>query len=429
MLIVSIGPSNPKATRPVGGAAVNCDNLADDTSSRRKVMSLSRYRFLGVFCLAVAVSHASADEQDEAKFPFPVEVDKAKGNTGIHPNRIRDRDTGMWYVYVPGGKYQIGSNKRSDSKAIEVTLTGFYISEKRVSHAQIAQQFETELTPFDIERIEKIMKAGKEGDEKLLRELLGRSEIPKEYQDYLVERLRKEWQDYSVEEMESAVWIGMVYSIFFRRPIWPALWKPGLMHPSEELDSRVDEFLHSLDEAQGTTEPRREKQKSKPVKLTAKQLNEAKQIILQYNKEVQAFRAQGDAPYQGTSYDQAAELAAKFRASLPTEAQWEVAARLHAAKRIQLDGMLDFLMEWCSDYYAYDYFQRRDGFRDPKGPPRGRLSQEQLRGGSSFGIARKWFARRVHVLKGREVDLRFYGYNGAPFGEVFSTIRLVFNPD
>jgi formylglycine-generating enzyme required for sulfatase activity len=356
-----------------------------------------------------------AEEQEKPKFPFHVEVDKSKGSSGVHPNRIRDRDTGMWYVYVPGGKYQIGSNERSDSKAIEVTLKGFYISEKRISCAQIAEQFKSEFTPFDVQRIEKFIKAGREGMETLARELLG-GKIP------------KDWQDYSVEEMESDIWGGMVFSIFLRRGVWP-LWQAGWIKTSQELDARVDAFRDSLPEGQRSPTGPRGKSVWHPPKLTARQKDEAKQIILQYSKEIQAFRTQGDSPYQGSSFSQAGDLAAKFRASLPTEAQWEVAARLHAAKRIQLDGMLDFLMEWCSDYYAYDYFQRRDSFRDPKGPPRGRLNQEQLRGGSSFGISRKWFAKRVHVLRGREVDLRDYGYNGAPFGNPLTTIRLVINPD
>ena len=113
-----------------------------------------------------------------------------------------------------------------DTKAIEVTLTGFYISEKRVSCAQVTKQFESEFAPFDIEHIEKLMKAGREGIETLTRELLGGKEILKEYKSY------------TVEEMESDVWIGMVYTISFRRGVWP-LWGPGWMRPSQELGTRL----------------------------------------------------------------------------------------------------------------------------------------------------------------------------------------------
>src|SRR4051812_5401525 len=101
-----------------------------------------------LFCLIAALLclafNRSAEQKTEARFPFPVEVDKARGKTGIYPNQVRDRNTGVWYVFVPGGKHRIGDAKHPDSKPIEVGLSGFYISERQVTYAQMAAHLERE---------------------------------------------------------------------------------------------------------------------------------------------------------------------------------------------------------------------------------------------------------------------------------------------
>src|SRR5215813_7891642 len=113
-------------------------------------MSGRIYNVVVVLLLFIDAHPARADEPKTPKFPFPVEIDKSRGKTGIYPNRVQDRRFGIWYIYVPGGKYQIGSNERSDSRSIEITLSGFYISEKRVSCAQMAGIFKDEFGSIDV---------------------------------------------------------------------------------------------------------------------------------------------------------------------------------------------------------------------------------------------------------------------------------------
>lgn len=363
-------------------------------------MSAKFCHMLVVLALLIVAHPALADEAKPPKFPFPVEIDKSKGKTGDYPNRIRDRRFGIWYVYVPGGKYQIGSNERSDSRSIEVTLSGFYISEKRVSCAQIAEIFKEEFTPIDLANGMK---------------------------QFLFLKDSKGW---AAEETADTVRGAAVGDIFLRGGGWLPMWTTRWMPISSGLSERAGKFIESIDATSAGDKKRPAKERVPVFKLTPKQREEAEQIVAAFNKELAAFRARGDAAYEKVTFGQAADCASKCGVSLPTEAQWEAAARLHAAKRIQLDGMLDKFVEWCSDYYAFDYFHRKDDFRDPKGPPRGRLTDEQLRhlGGSSFGISNRRNARRCIVFKGLAPENRFYGYNDCPFTTT-STIRLVFNPE
>ena len=123
---------------------------------------------LWLCCLCVALGPVTSRAADkEPAFPFPVEIDNDKGKTGIYPNRVHDRDTDMWYVYVPGGKYRIGSNQQPDSKSIEVTMTGFYISGKPVSCARYGRYLDKEKgiseRQFDVPSIELLIKLIKGG--------------------------------------------------------------------------------------------------------------------------------------------------------------------------------------------------------------------------------------------------------------------------
>jgi hypothetical protein len=157
------------------------------------------------------------------------------------------------------------------------------------------------------------------------------------------------------------------------------------------------------------------------LQLTDELRHEVRKVIMTYQGRLKvlqvrdtAFGSENLAGFRKVGYSQACEVAEWARASLPTEAQWEVAARLQAAGRLSADEMQDHVLEWCCDYYAHDYFHRTGDFADPKGPQTGRLSKEQLRKltDSGIGIVAKLKGRRFHVLRGGDLDSRHYGYFG-----------------
>jgi hypothetical protein len=285
---------------------------------------------------------------------------------------------GIWYAYVPAGKYRIGTANRPDSKPIEVTLSGFYISEKKITHAQLVQHME-------------------EQQKKELKKL--EAALPQA----LPQDSRESWLI-----LNEVISIITTVGPWFRAP-----------SPLCQFD-----FLLSLLASPETSS-----------QLTSEQRQQAMEFIASYRKRLESLRTRDTAlgtesfaDLGQTSHHQALEVARWAGASLPTEAQWEVAALSHAAGGLRMEGMLDDVLEWCVDYYDHDYFRRHGDFENPRGPERGRLNKEQRRAfdDSGLDIMSRFKARGFHVLRGHDLDTRFY----ARYGDLlpYSTgIRLVYN--
>jgi hypothetical protein len=120
-----------------------------------------------------------------------------------------------------------------------------------------------------------------------------------------------------------------------------------------------------------------------------------------------------DCPVDNVSWEDASEYADKMACRLPTEAEWEFAARggqnsknyiysgsnnidsvgwysvnsqwkthpvgQKAPNELGLFDMSGNVSEWCNDWYAADYYKHSEE-TDPQGPPQGRF--KILRGGS-----------------------------------------------
>ncbi|QDT81054.1 Formylglycine-generating sulfatase enzyme [Gimesia maris] len=350
---------------------------------------------LGPTTPLLAEEGKAAKEAD--RFPFPVKVDSEAGQTDGLPNRVQNPSSGMWYALVPVGTYTIGSDQIWDSKKIQIQLSPYYISETCVTRAQLGQGLLKNLLQeewFDEE----------------MRTLIRR--LPEEQQDdfrlldfmFTFDTERSYWGDLLDLNEELASAFKDTYDKFFTEPEDSAKYEEG-----EERTLEED---------------------IKSIRLTSRQrqtLTKVKEVLTAKLKHL----PQGQAPYVRASYRNAVSYAEWQGVNLPTEAQWEVAARLSSAGKLNVDSMVGNSREYCSDSYTYDYFQRKKHFKDPTGPRRGKLSDEQLEREtqvSSLKVITQIVALNTVVIRGESISKREYSLAHSNSNKS-RRIRLVINPN
>ncbi|WP_417385687.1 SUMF1/EgtB/PvdO family nonheme iron enzyme [Gimesia sp.] len=363
-----------------------------------------------VICLiSFGTRQLSAEEPQSdslrSRFPVPVKVDTEAGQTDGLPNRVQNPSSGMWYALVPAGTYTIGSDQVWDSKKIQVQLSPYYISETCVTRSQLGPE---------------LWKSLQQGDWLKTEEYAQTQQFPDELQAKF--RLLDFMMTF---EGEQGLWGGML-------DLNPEL--------TRAFDDDFQEFLNmplNSENVEEEKEPTLEEM-IQAIRLTARQ----KQTITRVKEAVATqlnHPQRGPAPYDRASFDNAVTYAEWKGVDLPTEAQWEVAAQLAAADKLKVDQMVGKHWEYCSDYYAYDYFQRDDDFKDPAGPRKAKWSREQLEQekkaepASSFGLF-NWLSRvsvKILVLRGGCISGREYypsKTRSSADSEKPHRIRLVINP-
>ena len=318
------------------------------------------------------VSWALVIQQDpEPKVVTDVNLRNAIIATGL-PWRVRDKATGIEMLLVPNGEYMMGSSTGGtivrghlDSTAVpkhKVRITKpFYLARTEVTQAQWAQVMKTYPSTF-----RKLTE-----DEKTIESL------------NILKKVERNMRENELVK--------------------------GGMFAIQAYEQALSEF---------PDEPERPKAPLTP---------EQKAALVDPTK-----------PVENVSWDDCKRFCAKTGFNLPTEAQWEFACRAagmvegesygELSKVAWIDGkethpvaklapnplgfydMIGNVSEWCSDWYAADYYKTCEGgVEDPIGPSSSATGSRVLRGPS-------W----IISMGGYDLSNRYGGSVSAPSSETSS---------
>ena len=291
----------------------------------------------------------------------------------IHPQVIRDVEFGLCYELVKGGDFRIGDNNLSDSRSIEVTLSNYYISTTPACESHIAKYL-VEGNAVAVAEINRLLKANDV------------VEMPDKY--------KEDWRD--------CISLIQFHTSYAQ---WPAIF-------DFDTDSRIvyEAWLVHFIEISDSIEMSKVNVGGNvvlnPLEINAHQRLAVKESLNAIRDKLAEKVASGSRCFDQASFYNASEFAMEVGCRLPTEAQWEVAGRLSQQGNLgHVTGLLDeSRLEWCRDFYSYQYYNRQSKLSDPQGPTRGELSEAQIdeqAADSQPEFATRMFARNIGVLRGQ----------------------------
>jgi len=284
------------------------------------------------------------------------------------PECFTHRATGLEFVLVPANTYSIGDDAQEDSANIEVQLSPYYFCASEVKHKHLSVLAH--------------------------RVFLCRRD----------ERLREFSNLHGAEALND-----QAKSV---ANLWACI--------EVSLDT-MPELIHApafSEAVTGLTQHNNMDKSPLEWNLSPEQIQRIEAAVTIFEKHICDLATSQEPQFSKASYYIAMQLAQAGEFSLPTEAQWEVAAALTERGELSTIELLDENREWCSDFYSQNYFARESGFVDPIGPPVGYLSKKQrVEHSEDLALAiRIWMQmRRLRVLRGNGVSGREFAlsYNNA----------------
>ncbi len=297
-------------------------------------------------------------------------IDEQAQQHASFPKRIFHSSTGVAFRLVPAGEYTIGDDSLDDSCRTTVQVDAYYISERELNFQQVAS--------------------------------LTRRVISTDANDTFVALSTGQGSSTSVCQIERARLVSETLGYVVAMNLLA-----GEIGALDDLRDQMWTYLGELE--------RQSNAKDKPCAVSKDEYDQVLHFRDRVEDILRSLEERGDVAFDKAYFLTASRLADACSCSLPTEAQWEVAAQLTAAGELDLNGMSDDVYEWCSDFYDYRYFSRRGDTVNPRGPSAGRLTASQIEE-ITESSAPMWrvrsLSRTLRVVRGESVSSRHFDSPG-----------------